>query len=371
MRAVRSLLASCGMAIAFSGFAVDVARAVSYHIEALPNLPGSTDAYTGGINNLGQAVGHNVGADGKSHAVLWNATGAHELAYLSATNNYSEAYRINDAGQIVGLARNDANFGRGAYWDADGVLDMGALGGAYSFANDINEAGVAVGSAASGNTGSRAFSWTKSGGIVDLGNFNPTDSQQYAGYNGINNKGLMVGTAYRLFSPYRPTMAQPGAKGPSDIGLPGRVAGMAMAVNDDGTIVGWHDGPNGTGGPAIFNGDGTVQFIGNFGLGDGQALDINSAGQIVGFAVGFDDVGQVNKAFVYDHGLMTDLMTAIDDPSWTTTFEATGINDKGQILGVGVHNNEIAAFVLTPVPEPATIALLALATMTLPFRRRR
>ena len=328
------------------------ALAQQYQIMPLDMPQGAADVYVRGINNNGQIVGYTKDADGNSHATMWdNPTSFHELVYLSSTNQYSEAYRINDAGQIVGLALTVGIFGRAAYWDAGGVTDIGALGGSSSFANDINEAGVVVGSAASGTTGSRAFSWTTSGGIVDLGNFNTTDKQQYAGYNGINNNGLMVGTAYRLFDPYRPTMGRAADRAPTDIGVPGRVAGMSMAVNDAGTIVGWQNASGGAGGPCIFNGDGTVQFLGNFGLGDGQALDINTAGQIVGFAVGFDDNGQVNKSFLYQNGQMTDLMTLINDPGWTTFFDADAINDHGDIVGAGVYNGEIRGFVMMAVPE--------------------
>jgi hypothetical protein len=49
-----------------------------------------------------------------------------------------------------------------------------------------------------------------------------------------------------------------------------------------------------------------------------------------------------------------------------------GINDVGQIVGAGIdgltgHNE---AFLLTPTPEPATLALLAAGAAALLARRR-
>jgi probable HAF family extracellular repeat protein len=362
-------------AAACTTLAVSTASGQAYQITPLESPQGVADVFVRGINNLGQIVGYTVDDVGHSHATLWDSpTNYHELPTLATgTNAHAEAYRINDAGQIVGLSRTAGGSNHAAYWDASGIVDIGTLGGPSSFANDINDAGVVVGSAGAGPTGSRSFSWTKAGGLVDHGNFNTSDNQQYAGYNGINNNGLMVGTAYRLFTPYKATMGRAGDRAPTNISPPGQfTAGMAMAVNDAGTIVGWQDGPNGTGGPAIFNGDSTVQFLGNFGLGDGQALDINNAGQIVGFAVGFDNDGnQQNKSFLYEHGQMTDLMTLVQDPGWTLLFEATSINDRGDIVGAGVYNGEIRGFLMTSVPEPAGAATLVLAGGAILARRRR
>jgi probable HAF family extracellular repeat protein len=46
-------------------------------------------------------------------------------------------------------------------------------------------------------------------------------------------------------------------------------------------------------------------------------------------------------------------------PGWTLV-EATAINDRGQIVGFGVNpDGQGRAFLLTPTPEPCTLALLA------------
>ena len=57
---------------------------------------------------------------------------------------------------------------------------------------------------------------------------------------------------------------------------------------------------------------------------------------------------------------MVDLNTLVDTPGWVLQ-EGRAINDVGQIAGImDVGNNHIHAFLLTPVPEPNSLALAAL-----------
>jgi hypothetical protein len=57
---------------------------------------------------------------------------------------------------------------------------------------------------------------------------------------------------------------------------------------------------------------------------------------------------------------MTDLNTLIDPTSGWNLTEADAVNDSGMIVGQGWSsaNYEYHALLLTPVPEPSTIALL-------------
>lgn len=53
--------------------------------------------------------------------------------------------------------------------------------------------------------------------------------------------------------------------------------------------------------------------------------------------------------------------------------DASAINDQGQIVGWGMRNGRQVGYVLTPVPEPHTVFLIAggLAALALSSRRRR
>lgn len=54
-------------------------------------------------------------------------------------------------------------------------------------------------------------------------------------------------------------------------------------------------------------------------------------------------------------------VAAIGISSGWTLSEATGINDNGWILGLGINSlGQAGAFLLTPIPEPVSFVLLAL-----------
>ena len=61
-------------------------------------------------------------------------------------STYSDAYGINDAGQVVGYSAGPG-VPSATEWNGGSAINLGGLPGAtYSFANGINDAGQAVGS---------------------------------------------------------------------------------------------------------------------------------------------------------------------------------------------------------------------------------
>jgi probable HAF family extracellular repeat protein len=81
----------------------------------------------------------------------------------------------------------------------------------------------------------------------------------------------------------------------------------------------------------------------------GGASDINNKGQVVG--------GSGGKAFIWQDGKMTDLNKLIPPDSGWLLVTATGINDAGQIVGVGTYKDSIKykdnirGFMLTPLKK--------------------
>ena len=71
-------------------------------------------------------------------------------------------------GMAVLLALPASASGGSAYT----AVDLGTLGGSDSYATKVNDAGQVVGySYIAGDVENHAFSWTKQGGMVDLGTF--------------------------------------------------------------------------------------------------------------------------------------------------------------------------------------------------------
>jgi probable HAF family extracellular repeat protein len=85
---------------------------------------------------------------------------------------YSAAYGVSaDGAVVVGVARNAAGYDRAFRWTASGGMqDLGTLrGGRYSAAYGVSADGaVVVGTAWNAAGFARAFRWTESGGMEDL-----------------------------------------------------------------------------------------------------------------------------------------------------------------------------------------------------------
>ena len=68
---------------------------------------------------------------------------------------------------------------------------------------------------------------------------------------------------------------------------------------------------------------------------------------------------------------MQDLNSLIDPSSGWQLLNAEDINDSGVIVGWGTDpSGYYEAFELTPIPEPATLGLLALGGVAMLRRRR-
>jgi probable HAF family extracellular repeat protein len=55
--------------------------------------------------------------------------------------SFSGASAINNAGQVVGTSATSSGEGHAVLWDKGNKIDLGTLGGNYSTATDINKAG--------------------------------------------------------------------------------------------------------------------------------------------------------------------------------------------------------------------------------------
>ncbi|TAK87034.1 MAG: PEP-CTERM sorting domain-containing protein [Aquabacterium sp.] len=288
--------------------------------------------YAYNINNEGMITGRSTTQLRNVHAYVTTPDGViHDLGALPVTTRGSDSngQSVNVRGAVVGESETDAGL-RAFMWTADGGMrSLGTLpGGSWSSASDINDAGAVVGSSATAN-GRGAFLWTEQEGMLDLG--------ELAG-------GLHSSTA-------------------EGINAAGQVVGNSL------TAAGWA--------PFIWTKASGMKGLGTLGGTNGSfAQGINASGQVVGGS-SLPGWGQTGAAFLWSEleGMLNlnDLLLDADPLklSGLRLTYASDINDNGQILVTGLLNDRLVQAILTPVPEPSTLALALVGVLFLWARRTR
>jgi len=354
---------------------------VKYTVMELGTLPGYPYSWANSVGDNGLVVGNVSGAMWVSTATVFDSTGNGHIVDLGS----AVAISVNSGGQIVGQAYTTQNYWRATLFDSTGHhnnIDLGTLvGGWLSTARSINDNGQIVGESNmyfNGNLYSmRAtlFDSTGSGLNRDLG--------ALAGYEGstarsINNNGLIVGVSISGNTGRATIFDGTGYGNHSDLGLlPFGRESWAKSVNDNGQIVGLADNFMGQWHATLFDPTGGGRNVDLGALPGHTASDawcINNGGVIVGESRTSNDDYTSRRATLFDStgaGHNVDLNTLIDPSLGFTLYGATDVNDSGWIVGWGAYSDGAArAFLLTPIPEPATLSLLAVGGMALLRRRR-
>ena len=259
-------------------------------------------------------------------AAIWKKGAMTALKSLPGGHN-SQAYGINNQGQVIGLAENGIFDStcivpsqviryEAALWESDGyVKELSPLpGDTVSFAFGVNDNGEVVGvSGLCSNVslppnatpgGPHAVLWEKDGTVTDLGSLPGGVMNNVAG--SINNRGQVVGTS----------------------------------VLSDGTVHSY-----------LWTRESGMKDIGSF---PGAVVtvtpccgSINDSGQAVGFSV--DGATGNPTAFVWQKGVMTDLNALIPANSPLYLLMAQVINSRGEIVGLGLTNaGEVHGFLAKP-----------------------
>ena len=339
----RFKLASGALTALALAWSVPPAHAAAYTFQNIVN----SNAAIGGDANFNQALGINsagiIGGYAGDGTVLPNkGYTVTPPAYTSFTpENFPNSVQT----QVVGINSNTPPTTVGFFIDANGnnfgfFNQNGAFGpqvmnpntgtGTVNQLLGVNNNNVAVGFYTDGNGVNHGYTFTIAGMSFSAPINDPnagTMTGQGTTTTGINNSGQIAGFYIDANGNFHGFLD---------------VNGMFMTVDD----------PNGT---------------------NTMLLGLNNSGQAVG---SFVDMNGETQGLLFN--IAADTFQTISDPnaSATPAFNVTGttingINDQGDLVGFYSNGTQVIGLLATPVPEPATLGLLASGLIGIGVMRRR
>ncbi|MCE5199797.1 hypothetical protein LLG39_12570, partial [bacterium] len=287
------------------------------------------------INSSGMIVGQTV--SGSPFTIQgWLRNGSNESVISSLGGSITSPYGMNIDGWVAGESSDSSSILRAFMWQGSSA-DLGS-GAAWA----INDAGTAVGSIEISDDCEYAFIRPNGGAaqlLATLGGFN---SFAYD----ISNSNIVVGTA-ELENGDNHACMWNAAGSPIDLGvLSNGITSVALGVNNSNSIVGYCDLING-GRHAFIRVSNTMTDLGTLGGLCSEAYDINNSGLCVGRAQRSDGTW---VACLWQNGKLIDLNWRLPAGSDWLLEAAYAINDSGSITGTGTlkSTGKQHVFVLTP-----------------------
>jgi probable HAF family extracellular repeat protein len=279
----------------------------------------------------------------------------------------NEAHAINDSTQVAGLSCLDPGnqVCRAFLWtQSAGMKDLGSLGGNFSEANGINSAGDVVGFSTVADGTRHAFLWTPSGGMRQLVPGETTETFAWA----INDSDEVAGSFVHPQDHLYHGFVWSQSTGLRDLGTLATGWSEALAINDSGDLVGFARDADGTGHAVIWKNGGAIQTI-------GPLVNPKVPTLIAGVATGINAAGQISATGNSSLYLLTPrtqtTLTSSPNPSsdgQAVTFKADVTTYLGNppdgdsvsfmhgktVLGAGSLNHGIASFTTSSLPVGTT-----------------
>jgi len=320
-----------------------------YSVTVLGSLGGSlgtTNDYAIGVNDSGQVAGASYPTgSGQPHAVRWTGTIPTDLGA-------GDGYWINTSGQVAGFSPEGASV-QAVRWTGTTPTDLGPVSSNESEAYSINDSGDVAGGYQTVTHIWQVVRWTGTtpASLDTLGGIQ-------SGGNAINASGQIAGWS-ETTNGNRHAVVWSGTT-PADLGTLGGGYSSATGINSSGQVVGVSQtSGNGAYHATLFSGTGSGNTdLGTLGGSSSEGMAINDLGEVTGMA----DTATtgVQDAFLYDGGKMYDLNSLLVPGSGVTGLtiynlnynRGNSINNRGQIAAYGTINGTQRALLLTPVPPP-------------------
>ena len=376
---------ACGMSLTPASAEVPP----SYEIIDLGTLGGNSSiAY--GLSEAGHVVGSARDADGIDRAFVWfNGT----MTALPDLGFGGIAYGVNQLGHATGAVTTGESYTRPwdgrvssvdrvALWDGNAFQNLGNLGGEPRGEGRFISDDGWIGGTASAPLPSvegediwqRAFIKTgEEAAIRDAGTFpgdirsfifDLNDARQAPGFSVSDNRGGPAETDAAVWS--FNADGSVASIDPLNAFAAGQTS-VALGINDLGDVVGRSAAADGQQVTVIWEGGSETPTL-------LPVLDVDAGSFVRAWQINDDRlaVGELRAASDAAVRFATlwaedeqgfqriDLQTLIDPAAGWDLQGALSINDAGQIVGYGLRNGAQRAFLLNPVPEPASLAVLAL-----------
>ncbi|MGI4789379.1 MAG: hypothetical protein ACRYFS_11090 [Janthinobacterium lividum] len=328
-----------------------------YTVTDLGSLGGQESDATG-MNNKGQIIGgadtakHGKGPEFLTDVFVWQNGKMRPVPGLDGTHAFVVA--VNNAEQMAGAYSPDplkSKFAAALFTLTGKVRLLNGFparqqGYSLSEAEAVNSKGQAV-----GISNNQAFLWSAG----KLRRLAPPPGFTAADAGAINDAGEAAGKANRVGTGKTSTHALlwNAAGKARDLGiLPGYTDSIARGINNKGQIAGWVGVSGGTTGhgltfhyQAFLWQNGKMRGLGSIPrLHDSKASGLNDKGQVVGNAYYKTD----EAALLWQNGKVYELNTLVSAHSGWKLQNALVINNQGWIAGNGIHNGIRRGFVLIP-----------------------
>lgn len=294
-----------------------------------------------GINKNGDVTGGAARKKGLAHAFVFHSGRMKDLGSLGPHG--SEGWCINDRGDVAG----SINDGRGFFWRSGKMQALHLLDEPDESMNvevkGLNNQGTIIGTI-DDSTFWIGFLWRPSGHRV-FGRVSGAETMGYA----LNNRGDYVWAGQSGKSQELQAFLQRGRRRTVLHPPSGWPILVITAMNDRGILGGFASYDfYASGRPVIIRqGHATLlPFVPGYPY--GTITGINAAGTAVG-EYDSDASGDNTFAFVFNGKSVLNLNHLVKADSGWRLDRASGINDRGQIVGTGRHAGQKRGFILTPL----------------------